>query len=373
MYRYHTLPAARQRAARAGYQGAQYAWESADTGEEVTPTWVLPRVDGPPVRILTGDQALHITADVAYGVWNYWLATGDDEFMASFGADMILETAHFWASRVEWNARLGRYEINEVMGPDEYHHTVSNNAFTNGMVRWHLKTARQTLAWLENEHPEQAAQLATRLGLTPARLAQWQAIGERLTIPQEPDSGLIEQFEGFFELEEVDLEAYEPRQKSMHVILGIEGANARQVLKQPDVLMLLHLLGDEYTREVKQANWDYYVPRTDHTFGSSLGPAIHAILACELDIPDVAYAHFLRAARADLFDVRGNADDGLHAASAGGLWQAIVFGFGGLKVTPAGWSVTPRLPAHWQRLAFRFYHQGELIDVDLAPVRKGGM
>ncbi len=365
LYRYHTLPAARRKAAGGGYQGAQYAWESADTGDEVTPTWVLHRVDGSPVRIWTGDQALHITSDVAYGVWQYWRATSDDDFMAGYGAEMILETALFWAGRVEWNARLERYEINRVMGPDEYHHTVNNNAFTNEMARWHLQAARQTLDWLQRARPAQAAQLTARLDLTPARLAQWQEIGERLSISQDPGTGLIEQFEGFFRLKDVDLKTFEPRQQSMQVLLGIEGANAHQVLKQPDVLMLLCLLGDEYDRLTRQVNWDYYAPRTDHTYGSSLGPAVHAILACELDMPDVAYSHFMRSARADLEDVRGNASDGLHAASAGGLWQAVVFGFGGLKVTSTGWSVTPRLPSHWQRLAFRFYYRGELHEVDL--------
>jgi len=215
--------------------------------------------------------------------------------------------------------------------------------------------------------PTQADELEARLDLTPARLAHWAEIAERLYIGQGHATGLIEQHEGFFDLRDVDLAEYEPRQQSMQVVLGIEGADAHQVLKQPDVLMLLYLLGDAYAARAKQANWDYYAPRTDHTYGSSLGPAIHAILACELGLPDAAYAHFVRAARADLLDVRGNADDGLHAASAGGLWQAVVFGFGGLKVTPTDWSATARLPSHWKRLFFRFYHRGKLETVDLAP------
>ncbi len=384
MYRYHTLPAARRKAAKSYYRGAQYAWESADTGDEVTPVWVPHRQNGTPVRIWTGDQALHITSDVAYGAWHYWRATGDDDWMADYGAEILLETALFWSSRVEWNDHLRRYEINQVVGPDEYHHTVNNNAYTNGIVRWHLKTAHRVLLWLQHARQSQAARLAECLGLTPMRLAEWETIADRLYIAQDEVTGLIEQFECFSRLEDVDLEAYEPRQQSMQVILGIEGANARRVLKQPDVLMLLYLLGDEFDARVKRANWDYYARRTDHTFGSSLGPAIHAALACELEMVDVAYAHLLRSARADLMDVRGNADDGLHAASAGALWQAIVFGFGGLRVTPGGWSVTPRLPSHWRRLSFHFYHRGRLEQVDLVPgqnprgaeqnesVRKGG-
>jgi trehalose/maltose hydrolase-like predicted phosphorylase len=147
------------------------------------------------------------------------------------------------------------------------------------------------------------------------------------------ETGLIEQFEGFFDLEDVDLADYEPRTASMQAILGIEGANRRQVLKQADVLMLLFLLRDQYDRETLQTNWDYYNPRTDHTYGSSLGPAIYAILACELGSSEEACEHFMRAALVDLEDVRGNTSDGIHAASAGGLWQAAVFGFGGVRLT----------------------------------------
>jgi len=365
MYRYHTLPAARRKARAGGYQGAQYAWESADTGEEVTPVWVPHRKDGSPVRIWTGDQALHITANVAYGVWHYWRATGDDDFMADYGLDIFIETACFWESRVEWNEHLGRYELNDVVGPDEYHHSVNNNAYTNGLVRWHLRTAGEVLTWFRRVRPTQADQLVARLSLTSTRLARWSEIANQLYIREDQRTSVIEQHEGFLSLKDVDLRAYEPRQQSMHVVLGIEGANAHQVLKQPDVLMLLYVLRDEYDQRVKQANWDYYAPRTDHTYGSSLGPAIHAILACELDMLDEAYSHFRRAAQADLMDVRGNANDGLHAASAGGLWQAVVFGFGGLQVTPAGWSTAPRLPAHWRHLSFHFYHQGKLETIDL--------
>jgi trehalose/maltose hydrolase-like predicted phosphorylase len=112
-------------------------------------------------------------------------------------------------------------------------------------------------------------------------------------------------------------------------------------------------------------NYDYYTPRTDHTYGSSLGPSIMTIMACDVGKPEDAYEQFIRAVRADLRDVRGNAGDGIHAASAGGTWQAIVFGFAGLRVTAEGWTIHPRLPHHWKRLAFKFIHRGETHEVDL--------
>ena len=128
--------------------------------------------------------------------------------------------------------------------------------------------------------------------------------------------------------------------------------------------MLQYLLRSDFSDEQVRVNYDYYTPRTDHTYGSSLGPSIQAIMACNVGKQEDAYEHFIRAVRADLRDVRGNAGDGIHGASAGGTWQAIVFGFGGLRVTPQGWSIAPRLPKHWKRLRFKFFHLGELQVVD---------
>ncbi len=364
-YRWRNRPAARAKAKANGFEGAQFPWESADTGEEVTPTWAPHFADRAKlVRISTGDIEIHISADVAYAAHQYWQATGDDEWFIEKGAELILDTAKFWASRAECNAEAGRYEYNDVIGPDEYHDHVDNNFFTNRMAQWNLQAALDALGWLKANAPARAADLIAQLDLTDARLARWREVSDKLYLPIQP-SGLIEQFDGYFQREYVDLAALEPRTKSAQVVLGIEGANETQVLKQPDVLMLLYLLRERYPDEVVRVNYDYYTPRTDHTYGSSLGPSIQAIMACEVDKPDDAYEHFIRAVRADLRDARGNAGDGIHAASAGGTWQAVVFGFGGLRVTPQGWSVRPRLPEHWKRLAFKFFHRGRLIEMDL--------
>jgi beta-phosphoglucomutase len=366
-YRYRTLPGARRKAQVAGYEGAMFAWESAATGDETTPTWV----PGPPgeglIRIWTGDIELHISADVAYAIYQYWQATGDDAWMASVGAPVILETARFWESCVDYNSDRDRYELHDVIGPDEYHDHVDNNAYTNRMIGWHLETALEVLAWLRHNYPGDAAELEARLALEPYRLQAWADIIEDILVLYDPESGLIEQFEGFFDLEDIDRASYEPRTRSMQALLGIEGVNRRQVLKQGDVLMLLYLLPDAYDDRTLQANWDYYSPRTDHTYGSSLGPAIHAILACRLGKPEEAYEHFERAAFVDLEDTRGNTSDGIHAASAGGLWQAVVFGFGGLRLTKEGPVATPHLPPGWTRLKFRVQLRGEDYVFDLRP------
>lgn len=364
-YRYHTLDGARRKAREAGYEGAMFAWESATTGDEVTPRWVYDQ-NGQPVRIWCGDIEIHINADVAYGVWHYWQATGEDDWMQRHGAEIMLDTAVFWGSRVEWNAERSCYEIRDVIGPDENHERVDNNAFTNRMVQWHLETALSVLNWLRDTNPKRAAELELRLNLTPERMQHWQHIALNMLVLYDPQTGVIEQFEGFFKLEDVNWADYEQRTRSMQAILGVEGANQKQVLKQPDVLMLLYMLRESSLKKL-QTNWDYYSPRTDHTYGSSLGPAIHAILACKLGKSAEAYEHFMRAALVDLKDVRGNAGEGIHAASAGGVWQAVVFGFAGVKLTETGPIVeTPHLPPGWTQLQFKLRWRDQWYKFDIS-------
>ncbi len=368
MYRYHTLEGARQKAAAQGYKGAMFAWESARTGQETTPRWV-PGPDGELIRIWCGDIELHITADVAYAIIHYWRVTGDDAFMRDYGAEVVLDTARFWASRAEWRADAGRgagrYEITDVIGPDEYHERVDNNAFTNRMAVWHLETALEVLDWLTAHHPERAEALRAALELSEAALDHWRDVIAKMYIPYDETTGLIEQFEGFFDLTSVDLEEYEPREQSMQALWGVEETQAYQVLKQPDVLMLHYLLPDAYPAAAIDANWDYYTPRTDHTYGSSLGPAIQAALAARHGELEDAYEHFRRAYRTDLMNDRGNASHGIHAAAAGGVWQAVVFGFAGIRLTEEGPAAEPKLPEHWSRLKFRLRYRGEWHEFDL--------
>ena len=364
-YRYHRLPAARAKAHDNGWEGAMFPWESADTGEEVTPRWVPHFSDfAKMVRIWTGDIEIHISADIAYAAHQYWQITGDDAWFIEKGVELILDTAKFWASRAEWNAAADRFEYTDVIGPDEYHEHVDNNFFTNRIAQWNLQTALNVLDWLKMHAPAKAGELIARLDLTETRLGRWREVIEKIYLPV-GENGLIEQFEGYYQRKNVDLLALEPRDRSAQVIFGIEGCNETQVLKQPDVLMLFYLLSSFYSDETVRVNYDYYTPRTDHTYGSSLGPSIQAIMACEVGQPDEAYEHFIRAGRADLRDVRGNAGDGIHAASAGGMWQAVVFGFAGLRATSDGWTINPRLPKHWKRVAFKFFHRGKQEAVDI--------
>jgi len=359
MYRWHGLAGARDKARANGHRGAQFPWESAGTGEEVTPTWVPDPDDRTKlIRIWTGDIEIHITADIALAVMQYWLVTGDDTFICEHGAELILDGAVFWASAAALEDD-GSYHFRNVVGPDEYHDRVDDNAYTNQLAAWHLRTATTMAGWLAEHHPGRWAELSAALAIDGDELERWSAVAAAMYLPVGSD-GLLEQFAGYFALTDLDVaELRDPsRNVSMQQLYGIEGIAQTQVLKQPDVLMLAYLLPELFPGDGLARNYAYYDPRTDHEHGSSLGPAISAVMACRAGEPEVGYQHFLRAARADLVDVRHNAGDGIHGASAGGLWQAVVFGFAGLVVTPHGWHTTPMLPKHWTRVEFGFDHHG---------------
>jgi kojibiose phosphorylase len=308
---------------------------------------------------------IHISASVAHAAWNYWRVTGDDEFMRTYGAEIVLSTALFWGSRVEKNQEKQTYEITDILGPDEWHEGIQNNVFTNAMARWNLCTALDVRRWLHHTAPAQAQALERHLGLRDQHLALWQEITERITIPQDPDSELFEQFAGFFQLAPLEQEQYQGRTTSYQGLLGIEGVQNYRIIKQADVLMLLTVLDQEFDLPTRRVNWDYYYPITDHDYGSSLTPAFHAVLACELGKTQEAYDLFMKGNLVDLENLRGNTAEGCHAACCGAVWQAVVFGFAGLRITEEGYITEPHLPASWTRLAFSFVQRGQRVVVDI--------
>jgi trehalose/maltose hydrolase-like predicted phosphorylase len=357
MYRYHRLKGARSKAKANGYEGAMYPWESTDTGEETTPQWSDPQPDGSRIRIWTGDSEQHISTDVAYAILQFWRWTGDDEFLLKYGAEMVLDTAVFWGSRVE--AKNGRYEISQQIGPDEYHENIDNSVFTNRMVVWHLEQALELLAWLQAHAPAEAARLTAALDLSETRLNHWRDIIQKMFIPFDTEKQIHIQFPGFFDMEYIPVPNYEPRTLSVQAILGHKRTIQTQVIKQADVVMMMALLGEQLApHEVLVNNWNTYFPRTDH--GSSLSPSIHAWVAARLGLDEVAYELLHHAASIDLDDNHGNVRDGIHGAASGGLIQAVLFGFCGLHITAEGeLAVDPHLPEHWEQVSFTVCYQGE--------------
>ena len=362
MYRYHTLDAARRKAKGHGYQGALYAWESADSGEETTPRAVV-GPDGRVVSIFTGDQEHHISADIAYAVWPDWRATADDDFMVDAGADILVETARFWASRARMEAD-GHAHIRAVIGPDEYHETVDDNAYTNVMARWNLDRAAAAVAILKREQPTDWKRLSARLALTGDEPAAWQRIAAALVTGFHPDTGLFEQFEGYFGLEEVNVIEHRSCATPIDVCLGRERTRQSKAIKQADVVALCALLWDEWPRAVHEANFNYYEPRTAH--GSSLSPALHALVAARLGDEALARSYMQQAGEIDLANNMGNAAGGVHIAALGGLWQAAVFGVAGVRLREDGIALDPHLLPGWTEMRCSVQWRGRVLRLTLA-------
>lgn len=357
MYRFHTLDAARRKAAALGWRGALYAWESADTGDEATPPYAI-APDRQVLGIMTGTREQHISADVAHGVWRYWTATGDEEFMREAGAEILLETARFWVSRAVLEPD-GRRHIRNVIGPDEYHETVDDNAFTNLMARWNIYRGIETAGLLHQRWPQCWEALATRLGLESAELVQWQSAADAIATSFDPQTGLYEQFAGFFDLEAVDLSQYAGRSVPMDVVLGRERTRRSQVIKQADVVALLALLPEVFPADAGKRNFLYYEPRCGH--GSSLSAALHGLVAARLGETDKALDYFHRTAAIDLSDKAAAIGGGVHIGALGGLWMTAIFGLAGVAFADDGIKIRPSVPVAWTRMAFSLEWRGRQV------------
>ena len=371
-YRYDTLAGAKRKAAGLGYYGAFYAWTSGKTGDELFPDFFFTDVlTGRLIRNHFNCWQIHISPDVVYGIWMYYQATGDWDFMVRQGGEVLFEVAQFLVSRVHFKKDKDRYEIIRVLGPDEYHENVDNNAFTNYLSRFALQKACIVYDRLKAEQPQALKTISAQAALPQTAREDWEDISEKLWLPQ-PDSetGVIEQFDGYFKLEDIQPDALRKRLIHPEEYWGWPNGIAihTQVLKQADVIQLLAML-DGFPQEVLTANYDYYEPRTEH--GSSLSPSVHALVASKADHPEEAYRYFLESAGIDLYNASkkvmsgGSFLGGIHTAAAGGVWLIIVKGFAGLVLTENGVSFKPALPSAWESLAFKIRIKGCLLDVQM--------
>lgn len=368
-YRFLSLPGAHKKAGGNGYEGAQFPWESAwiDDGE-VTPVWgAADIVTGLPTKIWSGFIEQHITADVAYGAWEYYMVTGDEDFMERCGYELILDTAKFWASRLE-EGEDGELHINDVVGPDEYKEHVDDNAFTNHMAAWNIRKALEYCGLLRSEKPALYKALDEKLGLA-ALEPVWEDKLSRLYLPQPREDLVIPQDRTYLTLKDIDLTKYKKQENvgSIYRDYNQEQITHIQVSKQADILIMFLLLENQFSAEVKAANWNYYEPRTLHD--SSLSLSTHCILALDMGNREMAYELFQKAAAIDVGPNMKTSDAGIHAASLAGVWQSVVFGFGGVRMLDGKLRMNPSLPESWRGLDFFIHWQGQKLHVSLSHER----
>jgi alpha,alpha-trehalase len=387
-YRFRRLAPARRAARREGRAGAMFPWQSGSDGREETQTVHLNPRSG---RWLPDNSRLqrHIGIAVAYNAWSYYQVTGDVEFLRFRAAPMIVDVARFLADLANYNEAFDRYEIKGVMGPDEYHDGypgadvpgLDNNAYTNVMTVWVVSRALEILGLLPDQ---QAQELQAHLRLTTNDLDRWSDIARKMRVCFQGD-GVIEQFEGYERLEELDWLDYQERYgdiQRLDRILEAEGdsTNRYKVSKQADVLMILYLLSATEIREIfhrlgypfdpdedMRANVEYYLARTSH--GSTLSWVVHSWVLARLDRRR-SWELFLQALRSDIADIQGGTThEGIHLGAMAGTVDLIQRCYGGVEARGDVLWFDPALPEELPDLRFLLHYRGHRVDVVIARDR----
>jgi alpha,alpha-trehalose phosphorylase len=345
LWRHSTLDLARERARVLGHDGAAFPWRTI-RGEETSGYWPA------------GTAAFHINADIADAVARYWWATLDEEFDRDYGTELLVETARLWASLGHFDADRG-YRIDGVTGPDEYTAVVDNNIYTNLMAQRNLREAVCAV----QRQPETAG----RLMVSHDEVDLWTRAADGMRIPFNAQLGVHEQSEGFTHHEEWDFDATLPDQYPLLLHFPYFDIYRKQVVKQADLVMALHLRGDAFTLEEKVADFAYYEARTVRD--SSLSAAQQAVIAAETGHLQLAHDYWGEAALTDLQNLHGNSGHGLHIAALAGGWMVAVAGFGGMRDHDGRLTFAPRLPPRIRRLAFRVVFQGRCLAVTVTGER----
>ena len=346
------LPAARERAREMAQSGAMFPWRTIN-GEEASAYYAA------------GSAQVHIDADIAYALVKYVRATGDEGFLVREGIDILVETARMWADLGFWRSNGDdSFHIHGVTGPDEYTTVVNNNLFTNVMARFNLEQAVASVERIRDAYPQDFVRVAARLGLSDEETEEWRACAAGMTIPFDSGLGIHPQDDFFLDREVWDLSKTPSDLRPLLLHYHPLVIYRFQVLKQADVVLALFLQGDRFSLVEKRADFEYYDPIT--TGDSTLSAVVQSVIAAEVGYHEAALHYFYESLYVDLMNLHGNTVDGLHVASTGGVWSALVFGFGGMRDHAGLLSFDPRLPASWPGLRFRFCWQGSRVLVQLA-------
>ncbi|KGE18017.1 glycoside hydrolase family 65 protein [Paenibacillus wynnii] len=347
-FRYKTLSQAMQRAEDVDCKGACYPIATID-GTESCDLWQHSNLQ------------LHVGTAVSYGIWHYVNITGDRDFLFSKGVEMLIQISRFYATRGQWGQRSGEYGYYGVMGPDEFQLMVNNNCYINLMAKKSFEYTLDSIREMKLAAPEVFAEITLKTGLEEQELDDWSDKAERMRIPQDPESGVYEEHDGFFDMPHMDIHSIPVTEFPLYSNWSYDRLYRYDMIKQPDVLMFMFLYSGQFSKESKLANYEYYEPRCIHE--SSLSPSIHSILAAEIGKPDEAYKFFEFATRLDLDNYNRNTREGLHTTSIAAAWMNIVYGFGGMRSDGSVLSFQPSLPEKWTSYSFQVLYEGVLLRV----------
>lgn len=369
-YRIETLGGALAKAKEYGYRGAYYAWESQEGGAEGCTNFnVVDVFTHRPVRTYFRDKQIHISGDIAYALRSYYEITGDRTLLEEGGAEVILECARFYLSRANCRLDTDMIDYADVIGPDEYHERVTNNAFTNQMIRYCMETALK-LKDVFCDCPEYFEAILKRIHFE----VDWRLLENTCKRVRQlrKKNEVIEQFDGYFDLEDCSLAAVRSRLVDPREYWGGDHgvAGTTQIIKQADVIAMMALFPECFSDDEVAVNWDYYEPRTEH--GSSLSACMYALTACRTGRLNEAWDLFMRTAT---IDIEGGGKEwageiyigGTHPASNGGAWMIAALGFAGLRVQNGKLELHPHLPEQITRLMIPITFRGQKYFIEVDP------
>lgn len=336
MYRIHGLEGAMNKAKQYGYLGAFYAWESQENGFDACSDYnITDAMTGEPIRTYFKEKQIHINGAMVYALCKYLERTDDASVLFSGGMEMVIECARFYLDYLTYNRETKMYEALSVIGPDEYHERVDNNAYTNYMIDYVFEQTDLLLDYARGHDSKKIAQFIKEKDWTQD-IIKIRTMREKLFLPVPNEDNVIEQFSGYFELEDITVQELKKQVKHPNEYLGGEKglATPTKIIKQADVVSLMAVFPGKFTRVVKKANFAYYEPKTEH--GSSLSASMHALLSCDVGRSNYAYSHFMKSATIDLNGTGKQFSGGIyiggtHLAACGGAYLSLVYGFCGLK------------------------------------------
>lgn len=350
LFRYRTLPEAKNRAVDLDCGGAFYPI-STISGREGCNLWQHASLQ------------LQASTGVAYGIWFYEKLSEDTAFLWDYGAQMLVEISRMLATRGDWSADGKFYGYYCVMGPDEFQMMVNHNCYTNLMGKFTMLYTEKVLNALEKDDAERYWILAEKLHITRKEREDWLCKANAMLILQDTESGIFEQHDGFFRLPHVDVDKIPVEEFPLYHHWSYDRIYRNDMIKQPDVLMFMLLLNHAFPNKILKANYEYYEPKCIHE--SSLSPSVHSILAAQLGKKEEAYSFFRFATRMDLDNYNRNTNEGLHTTSIAAAWMNIVYGFGGMRGDGDILSFNPTIPRNWTGYSFRVTYHGSVIQVEV--------
>jgi maltose phosphorylase len=308
-------------------------------------------------------EEIHRNGAIAYGIHRYIEYTGDWDYLAEYGLEVLIGIARFWAQRVNFSNQKQQYVMLGVTGPNEYENNINNNWYTSYIAMWCLKYTQKAIAYVQEKHADKLQQVLVKTKFETSESDQWTRIYSNMYLPENKELGIFLQQDNYLDKEQQVASDLPDSQRPINQYWSWDRILRSCFIKQADVLQGFYIFEDDFTEEQHRKNFDFYEPRTVHE--SSLSPCVHSILAAKLGRSEQAYEFYLRTARLDLDDYNAEVHEGLHITSMAGTWMSVVEGFGGMRVRDNALHFAPQLPKQWQGMKFRVRFRANVVELNV--------